>query len=159
MSPHHMFLLKSSQRTLLAAVALMLISACASSPGAVSPRGLYRVTWNATRASDHAPLATASALVAPGRSTTVRTDSRRPAENTPAFPSFTVRLYGTKTADVLQLVSRASLLEATRNKKGKLKITKRNIGALLPMHVGETFPTNTPGDPVDLTVHLERANQ
>ncbi len=138
---------------------MALVPACASNPGPESTRTLYRVTWTATRASDHVPLATASALVAPGHSVTVRTNSRRPAENSPAFPSFTVRLQKTRATGVLELVSRASLLEANHNKKGKLKVTKRNIGALLPMRAGETQPTNTSGDPVQLNVQLERANQ
>ena len=97
-------------------------------------------------------------MVSPGHSATVHTSSRHPAENTPAFPGFTVRLHGTRTPGVVQLVSRVSLLETVRNKKGKLKVTKRNIGALLPMRAGETQPTNMPGDPVDLTVRLERTD-
>ena len=154
-----MFSPKLLRLALSAAVTMALLPACASDPGPEPTRGIYRVTWTATRASDHVQLVTASVLVGPGRSATVHTHSRRPAENNPAFPSFTVRLYGTKADGVLQLVSRASLLEINRNGKGKLKVTKRNIGALLPMRAGETLPTNTPGDPVDLTVRLERANQ
>ncbi len=153
-----MFSLKSLCRVIVAAIATALVSACASGPGPGSTRGVYRVTWTATRASDHVPLATVSALVAPGGSVTIRTRSRHPSENEPAFTGFTARLHKTRTIGVLELVSRASLLEAARNKKGKLKVTKRNIGALLPMRAGETQPTNTPGDPVELSVRLERAN-
>ena len=156
-SIHRMFLLKFLNRTLLA-VAIALISACASGPGVETPSALYHVTWTATRASDHVSLATASAIIAPGHAATVYTKSRHPAENAPAFPSFTARLSGTRVPGVLQLVSRVSLLEASRNKKGRLKVTKRNIGALLPMRAGETLPTNAPGDPVELIVRLERTN-
>ena len=140
---------------LLAAGCALAVSACASRP-ASGQRAAYRVVWTATRTSDHAALVSASTTVSAGDAVTVRTDSRHPSEDRPAFPSFTARLSRTKTPGVLQLVSRASLLEAARNKKGKLKVSKRNIGSLVPIRVGETQLISLPGDPVHLEVRLER---
>ena len=144
----------SSPRWLVLGLAVML-SACAAPPSA-RPGAAYRVVWNATRASDHAAMFSTSVRVVAGGTATVRTDSTRPLEDRPAFPSFTARLTRTKTPGVLQLVTRASLREAARNKKGKLKFSKRNIGSLVPIRPGETQFISSPSDPVHLEVRLER---
>ena len=144
----------SLRRWLVLALAVML-TACATAPSP-RPRAAYRVIWTATRASDHAALISASVRVRAGGSATVRTDSKRPTEDRPAFPAFTVRLTATKTPGVLQLVTRASLREAARNKKGKLKFSKRNIGSLVPIRPGETQLISPASDPVHLEVRLER---
>ena len=94
--------------------------------------------------------------VAIGRQAILHTDSIRPTEDKPAFTSFTARLSTTKTPGVLQLVTRADLRESIRNKKGKLRVSKRNIGALLPIRPGEVQLTSLPTDPVQLEVRLER---
>ena len=117
---------------------------------------VYRVSWTATRTSDHAPLASGSVTVAMESSATVRLHPAQPTEDRPAFTRFSARLHATRNPGVLQLVTRADLREAARDKKGRLKPTKRNIGALLPIRVGETQATSIPGDPVHLEVRLER---
>lgn len=54
------------------------------------------------------------------------------------------------------MVTRASLRMAKRTKKGKLKITQRNIGALVPVRAGETQVVSESNDPVHLEVRLAR---
>ena len=138
----------------LAAGCVVALSSCATAPPPT--RADYRLVWTATRLSDHAPLIKTSMSVAVGRPSSLRTDSARPTEDKPAFTSFTARLSTTKAPDVLQLVTRADLRESIRNKKGKLRVSKRNIGALLPIRPGETQLASLPTDPVQLEVRLER---
>ena len=42
-----------------------------------------------------------------------------------------------------------------RNKKGKLKVTKRFIGALVPTRVGESQIVSVEGDPIRVEARLE----
>ena len=142
-------------RRALVAGCVLAVSACASER-APSSRATYRVVWTATRTSDHAALISASVAVGAGGSATVRTGAKHPTEDRPALPSFTARLSRARRSGVLELVSRADLLEAARNKKGKLKVSKRNIGSLVPIRAGETQLISLPGDPVHLEVRLER---
>ncbi len=52
-------------------------------------------------------------------------------------------------------MTHVSVLEAERNKKGKLKVHKRFIGALLPIRPGETLLVSGPADPITVEVRLE----
>ena len=54
----------------------------------------------------------------------------------------------------IEVVTRVTVLEARRNKKGKLKLHKRFIGALLPMRPGETLGVSGPGEPIAVEVEL-----
>ena len=139
-------------------LAFALLAAGCAGPGARAPAdgASYRVVWNARRAADNAPLAgVVSPPVRVGREIAVRTDSQRAKEDRPAFPEFRARLTATDQRGVVELVTRASVLEATRNRKGKLKVHKRFIGALLPIRPGETLGVSGPGDPIVVEVRLE----
>ena len=139
----------------LGSVAL-LASSCATA-SAECPRAIYRLVWTATRSADQSPLASVSTRIAANQSTRVRTDSIQATESKPAFPLFTAELSRTRTPGVFELVTRTSLREASRNKKGKLKIRKRNIGALVPIKPGEPAQLiSEASDPVRLEVRLER---
>ena len=140
---------------LLVCAALALLPACADHPHPAA-RAEYRLDWTATRVADHAPLVSvAMDLPFPGAAA-IRTDSVQPQEARPAFPRFSASLSPTHTQGTLELVARASLREIHRNKKGKLRKTKRNIGALIPIRPGETQTLSAASDPVHLEVRLER---
>ncbi len=135
---------------------VVLLCSCATAPAARS-RVVYRLVWTATRASDHSSLVSVSTKVAPGQAARVRTDSTRATEEKPAFPQFAARLSRTKNPGVYELVTRASLQEASRNRKGKLRFNKRNIGALVPIRPGQPPQLiSSASDPIRLEVHLER---
>ena len=116
----------------------------------------YRLEWTATRTADHTVLFSTSMRLPLGSDAAINTDSTRPTEDRPALPRFSARLSRTKSPGVLQLVTRAEVREETRTKKGKMKITKRNIGALLPIRAGETQEASLPTDLIHLEVRLER---
>ena len=134
----------------------LLASSCATA-STERPRAIYRLIWTATRSADQSSLVSVSTQIAANQSTKVRTDSTQAMESKPAFPLFTAELSRTRAAGVFELVTRASLREASRNKKGKLKIHKRNIGALVPIKPGEPAQLiSEASDPVHLEVRLER---
>ena len=137
---------------------VLLAVGCAGPAPTPANAAPYRVVWHAKRAADNTPLvAVTSPVLRVGGSATVRTDSQTPGENRPAFPEFTARLSPTNQPGRVELVTRASLHEVARNKKGKLKKSKRYIGALLPIRPGETLGVNGPGDPIVVEVRLEAA--
>ena len=150
----------SAMRVFLPALLpLVLAAAGCAGPAAQTPAGgaSYRVVWTVRRAADNASLA---GVVSPpvrvgGGELRVRTDSQRAEENRPAFPEFLARLSPTTQRGVIELVTRASVLEADRNKKGKLKVHKRFIGGLLPIRPGETLGVSGPADPLTVQVRLE----
>ena len=129
---------------------------CVGQTPAPSRANAYLVTFTATRTVDHTPLVSATVPVTLGGEGNVKTASRSPAENQPALPDFLVRLNRTRQAGVYELVTRASVRELARNKKGKLKGSKRYIGALVPTRLGETQVVSTDSDPVHLEARLER---
>lgn len=147
---------RATASLLIAIGCITAFSSCATTQPPGRTGAVYRVAWTASRTSDHAPLASGSVRIIVGGSATTRLHSQPPTEDKPTFTRFTARLTATRTAGLFQLVTRADMREATRNKKGKLKIAKRNIGALLPIRAGETQVTNTPSDPVHVEVRLER---
>ena len=141
------------------ALALSLLLSAAGCAGRTAPRNApsYRVTWDVRRASDQAPLAhVVSPPVRVGAGETrVRTDQREPSENRPAFPEFRARLEPIRSdRRPYELVTRALVREEFRTKKGKRKVSRRVIGALLPIRLGETLGVNGPGDPVVVKVHI-----
>ena len=151
------FLVRRVSAALLFALGcLMAFSSCATAPSPGRSRAVYRVVWTATRTSDHTPLTSFSLRLAAGGSAIVKTHAAPPTEDKPAFIRFSAHFNPTRTPGTLQLVTRVDLREAARNKKGKLKVTKRNIGALLPIRAGETQLTSLPSDPIHLEVRLER---
>ena len=62
----------------------------------------------------------------------------------------------TRQPGVFELVTRVSVREAIRNKKGKLKFSKRFIGALVSARPGETQVVSAEGDPIQVEARLER---
>ena len=50
---------------------------------------------------------------------------------------------------------RVSVREAIRNKKGKLKVNNRFIGALVPTRLGENQTVSVEGDPIHVEARLE----
>ncbi len=131
------------------------LSSCATAPANRSGV-VYRVMWTATRTSDHAPLASFPLRVPAGSSATAHPRFSPPTETSPAFTQFSAHFNASRNPGVLQLVTKVDLREAARNKKGKLKVSRRNIGALLPIRPGETQLTSLPSDPVHLEVRVER---
>ena len=143
----------------LSLLLLLAVTGCAgrNQPAAANAPS-YRVIWNVRRAADNIPLAgvTSPPLRVGAGELRVRTDSREPAENRPAFPEFLARLSTTRSdRRSVELVTRVSLREQFLTKKGKRKVSKRFIGALLPIRPGETLGVSGPGDPVAVTVRLE----
>jgi hypothetical protein len=118
----------------------------------------YRIFWNVTRASDNAPLLAVSTPAEANRTSVLRTDSTTPQENRPALPLLTASFSPMKErAGVFELKVLARVREVTRNKKGKLKRSKRNIGALLPVRLGESQTVSAEGDPIRLEARVEAA--
>ena len=151
----------SSHRSAVAVSLSLLLSAAGCAGPSATPRAnapAYRVVWHARRAADKLPLA---GVVSPpvrvgAGEVRVRTDQREPSENRPAFPEFRARLEPMRGGHgLVELVTRASVREEYRTKKGKRKVSKRYIGALLPIRPGETLGVNGPGDPVTVEVRIE----
>lgn len=132
----------------------------AASPEPPVQRGhlSYRIVWNVTRAADNASLLAASAPAEVNRTSTLRTDLTTPEENRPALPLLTASFSPIAArAGFFELKVLASVREVARNKKGKLKRSKRNIGALLPIRLGENQVASAEGDPLRLEVRVEAA--
>lgn len=123
---------------------------------AETQRGRYLVQFTAVRLKDQSPLTTATIPVGVGQRVTVKRTTPKPTEITPEFTAFTAALDPTAKAGVLQLVTKVAIREAAHNKKGKLKFSQRNQGALLPIRPGESQVASESGDPVQITVRLER---
>ena len=135
----------------------LLAAGCATKPSVPANAPSYRVTWTVRRASDNAPLAgvTSPPVRVGAGELRVRTDSREPSENRPAFPEFCARLSPNRgDRRLTELVTRVLVREEYRTKKGKRKVNQRIIGALLPIRPGETLGVNGPGDPVVVEVRL-----
>lgn len=116
----------------------------------------YKISFTASRLKDQSPLGTASTSVALGQTALVRVDTSAATEDSPALPRFAVTLTSTRTPGVFQLLIKASVQEAARNKKGKLKRSQRFEGALLPIRLGETQHASASGDPVQIDVSVDR---
>ena len=147
------------RRHLLSASLLLagfILPGCAAQTQTASRANAYVVVFSATRTADHAPLASAPVPVIVGGEGRVKTASKTPEENRPALPEFVVRLKRARQSGTYELVTRASVRETARNKKGKLRASKRYIGALVPTRVGETQVVSTESDPIHLEARLER---
>ena len=101
-------------------------------------------------------LVSVSVPVSLGGQGKVETASKTPTENQPALQEFIARLKRLKQPGVYELVTRATVREAIRNKKGKLRVNKRYLGALVPTRLGETQVVSADGDPIHLEARLER---
>ncbi len=138
---------------------LMLAAGCAR-PAAQGPTSgqTYRAVWTVRNAADNKLLAgvTSPPVRVGGGELRVRTESQRAGDNRPAFPEFLARLSPIRRSTQIELVTRVTVLDAVRNKKGKLKVHKRFIGALLPIRPGEKLGVNGPGDPITVEVELVR---
>ncbi len=115
----------------------------------------YTVAFTVTRSADHAVIASVSLPIILGGDAKVKTPARAPGENQPVVLGALARLNGTRQPGVYELVTRVSVRETIRNKKGKLKINKRFIGALVPTRLGETQIVSAEGDPVQVEARLE----
>ena len=122
---------------------------------AVAGRGVYQVHFTVSRLKDHSPLASVSIPLRLGEKAVVRTDLRVAAEDKPALPAFTAILTTTQTPGLYQLVTKVAIRETARNKKGKLKVSKRNLGALLPVRLGVTETASPDGDPIEVNVRVD----
>ncbi len=146
--------------TILCLVPVLLLAAGCAHPDAKGPTSgqTYRAVWTVRRAADNKPLAgvTSPPVRVGGGELRVRTDSQRAEDNRPAFPEFLARLSPIRRSAQIELVTRVTVLDAVRNKKGKLKVHKRFIGALLPIRPGEKLGVSGPGDPVVVEVELVR---
>ena len=118
-------------------------------------RRTYQVHFAVYRSQDHAALAAVTIPVHLGQSANVRTDSRVALESRAALPEFAATLTATNTPGRYQIVTKVAIREAARNKKGKLKISKRNQGALLPLRLGTTENASPDGDPVQIEVRVD----
>ena len=118
-------------------------------------RGEFRVLFTVTRLKDHGLLASVSLPLRLGQKAVTRTDSRAATEEKTALPEFAATLTATRTPGLYQLVTKIAIREAARNKKGKLKVSKRNQGALLPIRPGVPEAASPDGDPVQVEVKLE----
>ena len=127
-----------------------------TNPAVPDSTAAYRVEWSASRAANGAALRSASTVVRAGQKREARTDSTRPEEDKPAFPNFTVALAPARKDGVHELYVRVGLQEVSRTRKGKLRRKKRNIGALIPIRVGETQQISSSSDPIRVDVRLER---
>lgn len=141
-------------------VTVLLFAAGCAGPAAKTPvsRETYRAVWTVRRAADNTSLAgvTSPPVRVNGGELRVRTDSQRAEENRPAFPEFLAKLSSIRRSTQIELVTRVVVFEATRNKKGKLKVHKRFIGGLLPIRPGEKLGVSGPGDPIAVEVELVR---
>lgn len=141
--------------TLLAAGGCAPQAAAPETRGAAASRPRYEVHFTAVRAKDHSPLASVSIPLRLGVKGTVSTGQRRATEDKPALPSFAATLTTTRTPGLYQLVTKIAIREAARNKKGKLKTSKRNQGALLPIRPGATEVASPDGDPIEVNVRVD----
>ena len=116
---------------------------------------LYQVHFSVYRLKDHATLASVTLPVRLGERAAVRTDSRVPVEDRPALPEFAATLTATGTRGLYQIVTKIAIWEAARNKKGKLKISKRNQGTLLPIRLGTAENASPDGDPIQVEVTVD----
>lgn len=139
-----------------ALVALVLAGCAGTTQYPAKNSAAYMVFFTATRSSDHAAISSGSLPVALGSEASVKPASELPTETGPTLPEFNVRLERSTQPGVYELVTRAAVREAIRNKKGKLKINQRFIGALVPTRLGETQAVSTESDPVHLEARLER---
>ena len=143
---------------LLCLVPVLLLAAGCAHPTVDSPTTgrAYRAVWTVRRADNNQHLigVTSPPVRVGGGELRVRTDSQRATEDRPAFPEFLVRLSPMRRSTQIEVVTRVTVLEARRTKKGKLKVHKRFIGALLPMRPGETLGVSGPGDPIAVEVEL-----
>lgn len=137
-------------------IALTLTGCAGRSPDAARGPAAYVVRLTATRSADHAEIVSAAVPVALGGNGSAKTRSKKPEENQPAVPEFVVRLQRGKQPGVYELVTRAAVREASRNKKGKLKVNQRYVGALVPTRLGETQVVSPEADPVHVEARLER---
>ena len=143
---------------LLCPVPVLLLTAGCSHPAVDSPTTgqVYRAVWTVRDAANNQHLigVTSPPVRVGGGELRVRTDSQRATEERPAFPEFLARLTPMRRSTQIEVVTRVTVLEARRNKKGKLKVHKRFIGALLPMRPGEKLGVSGPGDPIAVEVEL-----
>ena len=144
-------------------VPVLLLAAGCAHPAVNSPTTgqVHRVTWTVRRAADNRLSAgvTSPPVRVGGKELRVKTDSQRPDVDRPAFPEFLARLSPIRRSTEIGLVTRVTVLEAHRNKKGKLKVNKRFIGALLPIRPGEKLGVSGPGDPFAVEVELDGASK
>ena len=143
---------------LLCLVPVLLLAAGCSHPADDSPTNgrVYRAVWTVRRADNNQHLigVTSPPVRVGGGELRVKTASQRAEEDRPAFPEFLARLSPMRRSTQIELVTRVTVLEARRNKKGKLKVHKRFIGALLPIRPGEKLGVSGPGDPLAVEVEL-----
>ncbi len=116
----------------------------------------YVVHISTTRTADHGPISSVAVPVALGSEGKVKAASRRPVENQPVTTEFLVRLNRTRQPGVYEMVTRVVVKEENRNKKGKLKVSKRFLGSLVPTRLGETQIVSADSDPIHVEARLER---
>ena len=144
-----------------AAVLVALLSGCVhpqdqqANGAAPIARAGYVVRFHASRLKDHTTLAVVSVPLRLGQNASVRTDPKHATEDRPALPTFAATLTRTNPAGGYQLVTKVAIREAARNKKGKLKVSKRNQGALLPIRLGETQTASPADDPIQVDVQVD----
>ena len=141
--------------TVLSTLVGLGLAGCASAPAQPARAG-YAVRFTATRLKDHTLLALVSVPVRLGQRGDARTGSKVATEEKPALPEFMATLQTTKASGIYQLVTKVAVREVARNKKGKLKRSQRNEGALVPIRLGETQVVSVPEDPIQLEVRVER---
>ncbi len=141
-------------RSIASCALAALLAGCAANNSEAGAR--YRVLWSVRRTADHVALGEASARVAVGGTAQVKTGQRLPTEDRPAVMGFSAHLQRGSSPGVLEVISRTSLTELIRTPKGKLKRQKRVIGALIPMRPGERQLSSSAGDPIAVTLQLER---
>ena len=151
----------SFRRYLLALVSTLAclgVTGCISSPAqpVQSSRATYEVHFVATRLKDHALLASVDLPVRLGQRAIVRTGSKVATEEKPALPEFTATSQTTKASGIYQLITKVAIRETARNKKGKLKRSERNQGALVPIRLGETQVVSVAEDSIQVDVRVER---
>ncbi len=142
-----------------AALALACLGAAGCAGRSPTPAGApagYRVYFSATRLKDHTVLVAGSTPAFLGQTAQVRTASTVAAEDLPALPNFAATVSLTRTPGMVQLITKTSIRELVRTKKGKLRLTKRDQGALLPVRLGEAQNASPTGDPVQIEVRVER---
>ncbi len=145
-----------------AAVACLLLgvtglAGCAGQANhAVRGSDAYVVVFSATHPVDHTGILSISVPVELGREARVKATVHTPLENRPALTDFIVRLNRARQPGVYEMVTRVTAREALRNKKGKLKVGKRFLGALVPTRLGETQVVSAEGDPIHLEARLEK---
>ena len=141
---------------------LVLAAGCAH-PTVNSPTTgqVHRVTWTVRRAAYNRLLAgvTSPPVRVGSKELRVETGQQRADVDRPAFPEFRMKLSPMRRSTQIEVVTHATVLEAHRNKKGKLKVDKRFIGALLPMRPGEKLGVSGPGDPIAVEVELDGASK